>query len=283
MKKSFFLIITFVIILTIATNTSAAVYSDILITYLVGSEFGTVVSSTNITINVGQEASGQNGYVSFTLPKVFSFVYNGETIYRTPIADASFGNNIIKFEHFDTEQLYNGTINEAGAEYLSTSSSNDNYEINFIVPKSNWNTSNLFYELWEIGQEITDLSGTIYIELNVETEKAPDELIFEYLTGNYNSPEISKGNSDIGGALDALNPLGTGLAQFGDELNNSMGEAMNGVKNNSSNFKTPLGKVIKILGLSLNPLFNNNSILFFLIMISVITIVIIAVLRKAGD
>ena len=91
MKKVFFVFITFVIILTIATNTSAAIYSDILITYLVGSEFGTVVSSSNITINVGQEASGQSGYVSFTLPKVISFVYNGETIYRTPIADSSFG------------------------------------------------------------------------------------------------------------------------------------------------------------------------------------------------
>lgn len=283
MKKSFFVIITFVIILTMAANISASNYSDILITYLIDGEFGTVVSSTNITINVGQQANGISGYVAFVLPKVISFVHNGETIYRTPISDASFGQNIIKFEHFDTEVLYNGTINQAGAEYLGTSSINENYEISFTIPQSSWNTSNVFYELWELGGELTDVSGTIYLELFVETEKAPDELIFEYLTGNYNSPEISKGNSDIGGALDALNPLGTGLAQFGDELNNSMGEAMNGVKNNSSIFKTPLGKVIKILGLSLNPLFDNNSILFFLIMISVITIVIIAVLRKAGD
>lgn len=282
MKKAFFFIITFFIILTIATNINAAIYSDILITYLVGSEFGTVVSSSNVNINVGQEASGERGYVSFTLPKVISFSYNGETIYRTPIADASFGNNIIKFEHFDTVVAYNGTINEAGAEYMSTSSINDNYEINFMIPQSSWNTSNIFYKLWEIGEQITDLSGTIYVELNVETEKAPDELIFEYLTGNYNSPEISKGNADIGGALDALNPLGSGLAQFGDELNNSLNEGMNGVKNNAANFKTPLGKVINILGLSLSPLFD-NGILFFLIMISVITIVIIAVLRKAGD
>lgn len=282
MKKAFFIFITFVIILTIATNISAAIYSDILITYLVGSEFGTVVSSTNITINVGQDASGKSGYVSFILPKVMSFVYNGETIYRTPIADASFGNNIIKFEHFDTEVLYNGTINEAGAEYISTSTRNEDYEISFIIPQSSWNASNVFYELWELGGELSDVSGTIYLEIVVETEKAPDELIFEYLTGNYNSPEISKGNADIGGALDALNPLGTGLAQFGEELNNSLNEGMNGVKNNAAIFKTPLGKLINILGVSLSPLFN-DGILFFLIMISVITIVIIAVLRKAGD
>ena len=282
MKKAFLVIFTFVIILTIATNTSAAIYSDILITYLVGSEFGTVVSSSNITINVGQDASGQSGYVSFTLPKVISFVYNGETIYRTPIADSSFGNNIIKYEHFDTEVLYNGSIINAGAEYMSTTTINDNYEISFIIPQTSWNTSNVFYELWEIGQELTDVSGTIYVELNVETEKAPDELIFEYLTGNYNSPEISKGNADIGGALDALNPLGTGLAQFGEELNNSLNEGMNGVKNNASKFQTPLGKVINILGVSLSPLFE-DGILFFLIMISIISIVIIAVLRKAGD
>lgn len=282
MKKTFFVIITFIIILTIATNISAAIYSDILITYLVGPEFGTVVSSSNVTINVGQQADGKSGYVSFTLPKVISFVYNGETIYRTPIADASFGNNIIKFEYFDTTVLFNGTINEAGAEYMSTGSINDNYEISFIIPQSSWNSSNLFYKLWEIGEQTTDLSGTIYVELNVETEKAPDELIFEYLTGNYNSPEISKGNADIGGALDALNPLGTGLAQFGEELNNSLNEGMNGIKNNASSFKTPLGKVINILGLSLSPLFD-DGIIFFLIMISVITIVIIAVLRKAGD
>lgn len=282
MKKAFLVIITFVIILTISFNTSAAIYSDILITYLVGSEFGTVVSSSNITINVGQQASGQSGYVSFTLPKVISFVYNGETIYRTPIADASFGNNIIKFEHFDTEELYNGSINGAGAEYMSTSSNGDNYEISFIIPQSRWTPSNVFYKLWEIGTELTDVSGTIYVELNVETEKAPDELIFEYLTGNYNSPELSKGNEDIGGALDALNPLGTGLAQFGEELNNSLNEGMSGVKNNASIFKTPLGKVINILGLSLSPLFD-DGILFFLLMISIITIVIIAVLRKAGD
>ena len=283
MKKSFFVIITFVIILTIAANISAANYSEILITYLIDGEFGTVVSSTNITISVGQQANGISGYVTFVLPKVISFMHNGETIYRTPIADASFGQNIIKFENFGTEVLYNGTINDAGAEYLSTSSrNNDDYEISFNVPQSSWNASNLFYELWELGGELTDVSVTIYLELIVETEKAPDELIFEYLTGNYNSPEISKGNADIGGALDALNPLGTDLANAGDNLNNSMIEVMNGVKNNTSNFKTPLGKVINILGVSLTPLFN-DGILFFLIMISVITIVIIAVLRKAGD
>ena len=282
MKKSFFVIITFVIILTIAANISAANYSEILITYLIDGEFGTVVSSTNITISVGQQANGISGYVTFVLPKVISFMHNGETIYRTPIADASFGQNIIKFENFGTEVLYNGTINDAGAEYLSTSSRNDDYEISFNVPQSSWNASNLFYELWELGGELADVSGTIYLELIVETEKAPDELIFEYLTGNYNSPEISKGNADIGGALDALNPLGTDLANAGDNLNNSMIEVMNGVKNNTSNFKTPLGKVINILGVSLTPLFN-DGILFFLIMISVITIVIIAVLRKAGD
>lgn len=282
MKKTFFLIITFVIILTIATNISAAIYSDILITYLVSSEFGTVVSSSNITINVGQQANGKSGYVSFFLPKVISFVHNGETIYRTPIADASFGNNLIKFEHFDTEVLYNGPINGAGAEYMATGSNGDNYEISFIIPQTRWNASNVFYKLWEIGEGISDVSGTIYIELNVETEKAPDELIFEYLTGNYNSPEISKGNSDIGGALDALNPLETGLAQIGEELNNSLNEGMNGIKKNVSNFKTPLGKVINIIGVSLTPLFD-DGILFFLIMISVVSIVIIAVLRKAGD
>ena len=282
MKKSFFVIITFVIILTIAANISAANYSEILITYLIDGEFGTVVSSTNITINVGQQANGTSGYVTFVLPKVISFVHNGETIYRTPIADASFGQNIIKFEHFDTEELYNGTINNAGAEYLGTSSVNDDYEISFTIPQSSWNASNVFYELWELGGELTDVSGTIYLELIVETEKAPDELIFEYLTGNYNSPEISKGNADIGGALDALNPLETGLAQYGEEFNNLLNAGMNRVKNNAPNFKTPLGKVINILGLSLSPLFN-DGILFFLIMISVITIVIIAVLRKAGD
>lgn len=282
MKKAFFVIITFIIILTISTNISAAIYSDILITYLVGSEFGTVVSSSNITINVGQQSDGKSGYVSFTLPKVISFVYNGETIYRTPISDASFGNNVIKFEHFDTEELYNGSINGAGAEYLSTSTRGDDYEISFIVPQSSWNPSNVFYELWEIGTELTDVSGTIYVELNVETEKAPDELIFEYLTGNYNSPEISKGNADIGGALDALNPFEAGMSQFGEQLNNSLNEGMNGIKKNVSNFKTPLGKVINIIGVSLTPLFN-DGILFFLIMISVISIVIIAVLRKAGD
>lgn len=282
MKKTFFVIITFVIILTIATNIGAAVYSDILITYLVSSEFGTVVSSSNITIHVGRQANGQSGYVSFFLPKVISFVHNGETIYRTPIADASFGNNLIKFEHFDTEVLYNGPINGAGAEYLATSSNGDNYEISFIIPQSSWNASNVFYKLWEIGEGITDLSGTIYVELNVETEKAPDELIFEYLTGNYNSPEISKGNADIGGALDALNPFETGLEQFGNELNNSLNEGFNGVRNNVSIFKTPIGKVINILGVSLTPLFD-DGILFFLIMISVITIVLIAILRKAGD
>ena len=282
MKKAFFIFITFVIILTIATNSSAANYSDILITYLIDGEYGTVVSSTNITLNVGKQANGTSGYVTFVLPKVVSFLHNGETIYRTPIADASFGQNIIKFEHFDTEVIYDGTINQAGAEYLGTSSINDDYEISFTIPQSSWNTANVFYELWELGGELSDVSGTIYLELIVETEKAPDELIFEYLTGNYNSPEISKGNADIGGALDALNPLGTGLAQVGEELNNSMVEAMNGVKNNASNFKTPLGKVINILGVSLSPLFN-DGILFFLIMISAITIVIIAVLRKAGD
>lgn len=281
MKKAFLVVFTFVIILTISIRMSAATYTDLLITYLVDNEYGTVVASNNINIYVNS-AGNQGGVIEFILPKVVSFVKDGETIYRTPVVDESFGLNIIKYEDY-TSELYNGTISNAGAVFLATTVENENYNVAFRVPTESWNTSNIFYELWELGGELTDISGTIYLELIVETMKAPDELIFEYLTGNYNSPEISKGNSDIGGALDALNPLGTNLAQFGEELNSSLNEGMNGVKNNAANFKTPLGKVINILGLSLSPLFNNDSILFFLIMISVITIVIIAVLRKAGD
>ena len=280
MKKTFFVIITFVIILTISIRMSAATYTDLLITYLVDNEYGTVVASNNINIYVNS-AGNQGGVIEFILPKVVSFVKDGETIYRTPVVDESFGLNIIKYEDY-TSELYNGTISNAGAVFFSTTVENENYNVAFKVPPESWNTSNIFYELWELGGELTDISGTIYLELIVETVKAPDELIFEYLTGNYNSPEISKGNSDIGGALDALNPLGTNLAQFGEELNNSLNEGMNGVKNNAASFKTPLGKLINILGVSLSPLFN-DGILFFLIMISVITIVIIAVLRKAGD
>lgn len=281
MKKAFLVVFTFVIILTISIRMSAATYTDLLITYLMDNEYGTVVASNNINIYVNS-AGNQGGVIEFILPKVVSFVKDGETIYRTPVVDESFGLNIIKYEDY-TSELYNGTISNAGAVFLATTVENENYNVAFRVPTESWNTSNIFYELWELGGELTDISGTIYLELIVETMKAPDELIFEYLTGNYNSPEISKGNSDIGGALDALNPLGTNLAQFGEELNSSLNEGMNGVKNNAANFKTPLGKVINILGLSLSPLFNNDSILFFLIMISVITIVIIAVLRKAGD
>lgn len=280
MKKAFLVIFTFVIILTISIRMSAATYTDLLITYLVDNEYGTVVASNNINIYVNS-AGNQGGVIEFILPKVVSFVKDGETIYRTPVVDESFGLNIIKYEDY-TSELYNGTISNAGAVFFATTVENENYNVAFRVPPESWNTSNIFYELWELGGELTDISGTIYLELIVETEKAPDELIFEYLTGNYNSPEISKGNADIGGALDALNPLGTNLAHFGEELNNSLNEGMNGVKNNASNFKTPLGKVIKILGVSLSPLFN-DGILFFLLMISVITIVIIAVLRKAGD
>ena len=280
MKKTFFVIITFVIILTISIRMSAATYTDLLITYLVDNEYGTVVASNNINIYVNS-AGNQGGVIEFILPKVVSFVKDGETIYRTPVVDESFGLNIIKYEDY-TSELYNGTISNAGAVFFATTVENENYNIAFKVPPESWNTSNIFYELWELGGELTDISGTIYLELIVETEKAPDELIFEYLTGNYNSPEISKGNADIGGALDALNPLETGLAQYGEEFNNLLNAGMNRVKNNAPNFKTPLGKVINILGLSLSPLFN-DGILFFLIMISVITIVIIAVLRKAGD
>lgn len=281
MKKAFFVIITFVIILTISIRMSAATYTDLLITYLVDNEYGTVVASNNINIYVNS-AGNQGGVIEFILPKVVSFVKDGETIYRTPIVDESFGLNIIKYEDY-TSELYNGTISNAGAVFYATTVENENYNVAFRVPPESWNTSNIFYELWELGGQLTDISGTIYLELIVETMKAPDELIFEYLTGNYNSPEISKGNADIGSALDALNPLGTNLEQFGEELNSSLNEGMNGVKNNAAKVKTPLGKVINILGLSLSPLFNNDSILFFLIMISVITIVIIAVLRKAGD
>ena len=280
MKKTFFVIITFVIILTIATNISAATFSDVLITYLVDPEFGTVISVDDVSFAINEDESGTSGALIFTIPKVVEFAGDNGVYYRSPIVDASFGQNIIKFQYGTSSGPnveYSGTIINGGASYIDTLESGDMYVITFQC--SPWNMSNIYYKVFS---QIKNLDGFIYVHVKVKTEQSTDDKIFEYLTGNHNSPEISKGNADIGGALDALNPLGTGLSQFGDELNNSLNESMNGVKNNASIFKTPLGKVINILGLSLSPLFD-DGILFFLIMISIITIVIIAVLRKAGD
>lgn len=277
MKKVFIQILTLVIFLTIAViNISAATFSDVLVTYLVDGEFGTVISSEQAAFAINESNSGYSGAVVFTVPKVVKTSGDEGVIYRSPIVDSSFGNNIIKFQN-GQEVIYSGTIAEAGATYVNTLESGMNYVVTFSV--SDWFESNLYHKIWA-GHEYSQ--GFIYIEVTVETQKSTDELIFEYITGNYNSIEISRGNEEIGGALTAVESLGNELVNQGNEMLGGINNLMNRAEQNVTAVKTPVGKMVNILGSSLNPIFDSD-ILIFLITISIVSIVIIAIIRKAGD
>lgn len=276
MKKLILAIFTIVIILTISINISAATFSDVLITYLVDQEFGTVISSSNVSLAINESQSGESGGLIFTIPKVVEFTGDDGVFYRSPIVDESFGLNTIKFQSGSNVE-YSGSIINGGATYVNTLESGDNYIVTFTC--SPWDLTNIYYKLWT---QLESLEGFIYVEVTVNTEESTDDKIFEYLMGSYNSPEISKGNEDIAGALDAINPLETGLAEAGENLDGALGNVMNNVKRNINTFKTPIGKAVLILGSSINPLFE-DGVLFFLVMVSVVAIVILAVLRKAGD
>lgn len=277
MKKVFIQILTLVIFLTIAViNISAASFSDVLVTYLVDGEFGTVISSEQASFAINASTTGDSGAVVFTVPKVVKTSGDEGVIYRTPIVNSTFGNNIIKFQN-GSEVIYSGTIAEAGATYLNTLESGMNYVVTFSV--SDWNFSNLYYKIWA---DHNYSQGFIYIEVTVETQKSTDELIFEYITGNYNSIEISRGNEEIGGALTAVESLGNELVNQGNEMLGGINNLMNRAEQNVTAVKTPVGKMANILGSSLNPIFDSD-ILIFLITISIVSIVIIAIIRKAGD
>lgn len=276
MKKAILVIFTFVIILTIVTNISGASFSDILVTYLVDGEYGTVISNDQASFAINESSTGNSGAVVFTVPKVVKTSDDEGVIYRTPIVDSSFGNNIIKFQN-GSEVIYSGTIAGAGATYVNTLESGMNYVITFSV--SDWFPSNLYYKIWAEHQYS---EGFIYIEVTVETQKSTDELIFEYITGNYNSIEISRGNEEIGGALTAVESLGNELVNQGNEMLGGINNLMNRAEQNVTAVKTPVGKMANILGSSLNPIFDSD-ILIFLITISIVSIVIIAIIRKAGD
>lgn len=277
MKKVLVQILTLVIFLTIAViNISAATFSDVLVTYLVDGEYGTVISSDSASFAINESTTGNSGAVVFTLPKVVKTSGDEGVIYRTPIVDSSFGNNIIKFQN-GSEVIYNGTIAEAGATYVNTLESGLNYVVTFSV--SDWFESNLYHKIWS-GHEYSE--GFIYIEVTVETQKSTDELIFEYITGNYNSIEISRGNEEIGGALTAVESLGNELVNQGNEMLGGINNLMNRAEQNVTAVKSPVGKMVNILGSSLNPIFDSD-ILIFLITISIVSIVIIAIIRKSGD
>lgn len=277
MKKVLVQILTLVIFLTIAViNICAATFSDVLVTYLVDGEFGTVISSDQAAFAINESTTGNSGAVVFTVPKVVKTSGDEGVIYRTPIVDSSFGNNIIKFQN-GSEVIYSGTIADAGAAYVNTLESGMNYVVTFSV--SDWFESNIYRKIWS-GHQYSE--GFIYIEVTVETQKSTDELIFEYITGNYNSIEISRGNEEIGGALTAVESLGNELVNQGNEMLVGINNLMNRAEQNVTAVKTPVGKMVNILGSSLNPIFDSD-ILIFLITISIVSIVIIAIIRKAGD
>lgn len=273
-KSIFFALIFSVIVMLLRITAGAETISHILITYLVDGEYGTIISGDNCYFAVNQSESGNSGAVIFSIPQTVKFTGDDGTQYRSPIVDESFGNNIMKWT-YDSNNLYSGTIANAGAIYVSTIESGSNYVITFNV--NDWTPSNVYYQIWD---NLNDYDGWIYI--NVETVKSTDDQIFEYLTGNYNSPDISIGNEDIGQALTALESVEEYLGYGQSFMDQKMSEANGHIERSLPDLRNSLNRMLDFLGTSLNPLFQNET-LIAIISITLMSIIIIAILRKAGD
>lgn len=273
-KSIIFALIIAVLVIILRITAGAESISHIMITYLVDGEYGTIISGDDCYFAVNQSEQGNSGAVIFSIPKTVKFTGDDGTQYRSPIVDESFGNNIMKWT-YDSNNLYSGTIANAGAIYVSTLESGSNYVITFNV--TDWTPSNVYYQIWD---NLKDYDGWIYI--NVETVQSTDDQIFEYITGNYNSPEISIGNDEMGQALTALGSVEEYIGNGEFYMKYKMNEANGHIERSLPDLRNSLNRMLEFLGTSLNPLFENET-LIAIISITLMSIIIIAIIRKAGD
>lgn len=180
--------------------------------------------------------------------------------------------------------IYDGTVLSsipASADYGISGAPVDGYMQCYITidDTEDWQSS-IYYTLWSSAE---DKQGWIYITVTPSIVPMPDSDILEYLQGDYNHPDIDP-------AISALDSVGQGIGEFGDQMSAAGSDLANAVgwlwfgndEGISSIISRATATVGGLIG-ALNTLIQTSPVLSALIGISVVILVLIAILRKAGD
>lgn len=156
----------------------------------------------------------------------------------------------------------------------------DVYTYQIVINDTNdWHNS-IYYTLWSSSE---DKQGWIYIDVVLPIAPMPDNEVLEYLQGHYNNPAIDP-------AISALDSVGQGIGDFagqmdaaGGEITNAIGRAL--LSNDEGIERIIIRSTATVGGLigSLNTLIQTSPVISALLGISVVLLVLIAILRKAGD
>ena len=140
--------------------------------------------------------------------------------------------------------------------------------------------SSIYYTLWSSPD---DSQGWIYISVTPSITPMPDNEVLEYLQGHYNNPAINP-------AISAMDSVGQGIGEFAGEMSaagQGIRDAVGNVKILTSDGLTSIiaraGATVGGLIGGLNTLIQTSPIISALVGISVVMMVLIAILRKAGD
>lgn len=243
-----------------------------------------------------QYGSGdQRAYIDITatdnkgaIRYVFPYGIIVDSQYYT-IDQSKFLSSVIKwYEKTDSGniEIYDGTVLSsipASAEYGISGAPVEGYVQCYITIDNteDWQSS-IYYTLWS-SAETADQQGWIYISVTPSIVPMPDSDILEYLQGDYNHPDLDP-------SISALESVGKGIGEFGDQmdaagtnLSNAINRAWFGNDEGITRIITRATATVSGLIGTLNELVNTSPVISALLGISVVFMVLIAILRKAGD
>lgn len=180
--------------------------------------------------------------------------------------------------------IYDGTILgtiPAGTSYAIGGAPADGYVQCYITIDNaeDWQSS-IYYTLWSSPD---DSQGWIYISVTPSITPMPDNEVLEYLQGNYNNPAINP-------AISALDSVGQGIGDFAGQMSAAGDDMADAVYKSFLSNDEGLSRVISratatVGGLisSLNTVLQTSPVISALVGLSVVFLVLIAILRKAGD
>lgn len=173
-----------------------------------------------------------------------------------------------------------GTIPE-GTSYAIGGAPADGYVQCYITIDNaeDWQAS-IYYTLWSSPD---DSQGWIYISVTPSITPMPDNEVLEYLQGSYNNPAINP-------AISALDSVGQGIGDFAGEMSAAGGQLTNAVNHaifaNDEGLSRVISRATATVGgiiSSLNTVIQTSPVISAMVGISVVMMVLIAILRKAGD
>lgn len=227
-------------------------------------------------------ASDNAGQIRYVFP--YAVTVDGQ--YYT-IDQDKFVSSVIKwYDKSDggSSLIYDGTILGTipeGTSYAIGGAPADGYVQCYITIDNaeDWQAS-IYYTLWSSPDKS---QGWIYISVTPSITPMPDNEVLEYLQGHYNNPAINP-------AISALDSVGQGIGDFAGEmsaagsgLSNAVGRAMWASEEGITAIIARAGATVGGLISGLNTLIQTSPIISALVGISVVMMVLIAILRKAGD